>query len=119
MSARLSRWTVFAVLVVGLGGLFFLPHPPSALVQPEARAQGARPKAGDRIPGQYIVVLKDQVTDPKGEARGMGKKGGFAPRHIYTHALKGFSARLTQAQLANVLADPRVQYAEQDQVVTA
>jgi subtilisin family serine protease len=64
--------------------------------------------------GQYIVVFEDDVTNPRGLANALARAHGFAPRHVYEVALKGFAARLP-APVAEMLAlDPDVAYVEQD-----
>ncbi len=66
------------------------------------------------VPGQYIVVFEDDVTDPRGLANALARRNGFAPRHVYESALKGFAARMP-APVAEMLAlDPDVAYVEQD-----
>ncbi len=64
--------------------------------------------------GQYIVVFADDVADPRGLANALARRNGFAPRHVYEFALKGFAARMP-APIAEMLAlDPDVAYVEQD-----
>lgn len=75
-------------------------------------------KAGG-IPGQYIVVLKDDVDDQNSaEGQLVGQNGGTLT-YSYRHALKGFAARLSTDAVARVARDPRVRYIEQDQPVHA
>src|SRR5437868_970384 len=78
-------------------------------------------KVEKSIPGQYVVVLKDNV--PASEVASIaasltGAHGGSA-KHIYTHALKGFSVALPEAAAAALSRDPRVDYVEEDGVVSA
>jgi len=79
-----------------------------------AGTAGAAGKAGDVIPGSYIVVVKDG-SDPAAvaDARGANTK------HVYRQALNGFSAKLTDAQVARLRASKKVAYVEKDRVVTA
>ena len=65
-----------------------------------------------KAPSRYIVVMKPGV-DASAVARGHG----VAASHIYTHALKGFAAPLSPAQLQALATDPRVAYVEPDLVV--
>src|SRR5688500_497982 len=46
------------------------------------------------VAGEYIVVLHRGA-----EPRGVAAAAGVSPRHVYTAALSGFSARLSGAQL--------------------
>ena len=69
------------------------------------------------IPGQYIVVLEDDVrAAPVAAAHARSGARVFA---VFGAALKGYAARLTPAQLATVRADPRVAWVEADQTVVA
>ncbi len=88
--------------------------------------------AGDAevIPGQYIVVLKDDAPEVaaargrSGEAmRAVAEK--LASRraarvgHVYSAAIRGFSAKMTEADARAMANDPEVAFVEQDQVMHA
>ena len=83
------------------------PSTVSATVQPE------------HIAGQYIVVFKDEVSDPAGLATRLAGAHGAALRHVYRHALKGFAAGMSDAAAAALARNPLVAYVEQDQVMHA
>ena len=86
------------------------------------------------IPGQYIVVLKDdavgtssndsyaeKVKKVKAVGQGVLRSRGARPEamgYAYGHALKGFSATLTAQEAKQLRADARVAYVEQDQIIT-
>jgi hypothetical protein len=87
--------------------------------------------AGDLIPGAYIVVLRDkplQLTAANyGQAQARTDANALLARHaipeaavdhVYGSALRGFSARLGQAEVQRLANDPTVAYIEQDSVVT-
>ncbi|MBF9143033.1 S8 family serine peptidase [Hymenobacter properus] len=91
-------------------------------------------RADDLIPGQYIIVLKDNAvaTDPtdtyadkvgkvraaaQGLLRGRGLQAS-AVGNAYGHVIKGFSARLTGHEAAALASDGRVAYVEQDKIVS-
>jgi subtilisin family serine protease len=76
-----------------------------------ASAQG---KAGDAIPGSYIVVV-EQGNDPKAVADGEKAKA----KHVYRAALNGFAAELSDDQVAKLRKSKKVAYVEQDRVFTA
>lgn len=82
-------------------------------------AQTSMAHAAGIIPGQHIVVLKDGAEAPGVIANDMKARHGVAPRHIYSHALRGFSAAIPDARLDAVRNDPRVAYVEPDIEVTA
>ncbi|MEQ1692248.1 MAG: S8 family peptidase [Gemmatimonas sp.] len=73
--------------------------------------------AGTAVAGSYIVVLKSApgLARAAESARGLGVS---TVRHEYNRALRGFSARLTDAEVTRIARDPRVAYVEQDQVFT-
>ena len=69
-----------------------------------------------RAPG-FIVVF-DSGVDASAEVRRLADLYGFTPRHVYTHALQGFSAELTPATLAAIRCETSVNYASFDGVVS-
>jgi subtilisin family serine protease len=72
---------------------------------------------GQPIAGSYIVVLKDApgLARAAEVARGLGVS---ALRHEYNSALKGFAANMSDADAARIARDPRVDFVEQDQIVS-
>jgi aqualysin 1 len=91
-----------------------------ALVAGTVAAAATPTAAGaQEIPGQYIVVLKEQASAPsaaKAKTR-VRNRGGTVQRE-YSRVLKGFSAKLSEAALAEVESDPAVAYVEPDRVIT-
>lgn len=73
-----------------------------------------------RIANQYIVVLKDDVTDIDAEALRLARDfgGDRNEGHTYHNAIKGFSVRMSEQQAARLANDPRVDYVEEDGVVS-
>ena len=77
------------------------------------------PMSAQVIPGQYIVVFK-RSAPPSAEAmRSVIPMPGVQVRHVYVAALNGFAGRLSDEALAQLAADPNVDYIEQDQVMSA
>jgi subtilisin family serine protease len=70
------------------------------------------------IPNQYIVVFKNEVTDAPGLARKLAADAGATIGHSYSHALKGFSAHLSEQAAAAIARQPAVAYVEADQEFT-
>ncbi len=64
------------------------------------------------VPGQYLVLFDDDVADPAGLAAGLGQAHGLRLRHVYRHALKGFSAQIPDAAVEALRRNPRVRYVE-------
>src|SRR5689334_23676516 len=77
------------------------------------------PAQPEIISGQYIVVFKNEVTDVEGLAQSLIRAHGATHRHTYSHALKGFAARMSDVAAAAIARNPRVAYVEQDQVMHA
>ena len=65
-------------------------------------------------PDSYIVVLKDNVSDPGAVAREHGRRHGANVGSVYSHALKGYSARISDGRVDSVRADSRVARVERD-----
>jgi subtilisin family serine protease len=79
-----------------------------------AGTAGAAGKAGDVIPGSYIVVVKGG-NDPAAVADGRTAR----TQHVYRRAINGFAAKLSAAQVTKLRSMKRVAYVEPDRVVTA
>jgi subtilisin family serine protease len=79
-----------------------------------------RQRAEKRIPNQYIVVLKDDAVDVEGEAIRLSREFGGDRNggHTYQRALKGFSVRMPEQQALRMADDPRVEFVEEDGVVS-
>jgi subtilisin family serine protease len=77
-------------------------------------------RADKRIANQYIVVLKDDVVDVDAEALRLARDfgGDRNEGHTYHKAIKGFSVRMPEQQAARLANDPRVEYVEEDGVVS-
>ena len=83
-------------------------------------AKFRRLAADKRIPGQYIVVLKDDVADVDLEATRLSRDfaGEREGGQTYHKAIKGFSVRMPEARAAKLADDPRVAFVEEDGVVS-
>jgi subtilisin family serine protease len=114
----MRRATPFALAALALAAAACSTDKPTGVHEPEALAAGMAPlyraAPGSAIPGQYIVVLKDNGSPVRA-----AKLVSAAPRRTFTHALNGFAGELTQAQLNALRHDPTVAYIEEDQVVHA
>jgi subtilisin family serine protease len=66
------------------------------------------------IPGQFIVVMRDQTAAPGNVLTFVAERPGVV-LHTYTRAVRGFAARLNELEVAALRADPDVAYLEQDQ----
>ena len=83
--------------------------------QPQAESQGGKGKV---VPGQYIVVLKDNQDADKVSKEHKDKLGAEV-KHVYKNAIKGYAAKLSDDKLQKVKNDSRVLYVSEDRVVEA
>ncbi|MFB6523279.1 S8 family serine peptidase [Streptomyces sp. NPDC056401] len=58
----------------------------------------------------YIVVLKDGAGDPATTSKRLAQRYGAAPTAVFRHALKGYAARLTDAEATALRADSAVRF---------
>ncbi len=79
-----------------------------------------RMRADKKIANQYIVVLKDDVSDVDGEAHRLARDFGGDRNngHTYNRAIKGFSVRMNEQQALRLADDPSVAFVEEDGVVS-
>jgi aqualysin 1 len=66
----------------------------------------------------YIVILDDNVGEPAAYAGKHAKKHGLSVGHVYSHALKGYSAEVPSNRLDELRSEPGVDYVEPDGTVT-
>ncbi len=74
--------------------------------------------AGQSVPGQYIVVLRDNA-DANAEAARASNSQGVAVDQVYEFALKGYAFRGSAAAAAAIARNPNVQFVTEDRVVEA
>ncbi|SEM73715.1 serine protease [Stigmatella aurantiaca] len=82
-------------------------------------SRGLLRTGGEWVPGQYIVVLKEPLAGagPVGVeagARGLAARHGVQVERTYTHALRGFLVRASEAQAQQLAAEPSVKYVVED-----
>src|SRR4029079_6599340 len=73
-----------------------------------------------RIANQYIVVLNEDVSAVDAEALRLARDfgGDRNEGHTYHQAIKGFSVRMSEQQATKLANDQRVDYVEEDGVVS-
>jgi subtilisin family serine protease len=74
--------------------------------------------SSQKVPNQYIVVLKDDVANVDSVASKASTDHGVTIQHTYKAALKGYAAVIPPGQLAKIQADPNVVSVVQDEIVT-
>lgn len=88
--------------------------------QQEFQLRGPAASQSAKVPGAYLVTLRDDVQDVDDIAKSLGIKANGKLNHIYKSALKGFAIDgLSDEAAALLAADPRVTRVEADQVMTA
>jgi subtilisin len=71
------------------------------------------------VPGQYIVVFKDDVADSSTASDEIVQKHGLGLSHKYESVIKGFAATIPAARLDDVKKDSRVAFISEDRIVSA
>ncbi|MET0645984.1 MAG: S8 family serine peptidase, partial [Pyrinomonadaceae bacterium] len=96
----------------------------SASPAPKVKGQKLHKKA-KAIPGNYIVVLDDTAAGEPGAFSQAGQLTdvlvsayGGKVKHLYKAALNGYSAEMTEEEALALSEDPRVQFVEEDTIVT-
>ncbi|HET7830328.1 MAG TPA: S8 family serine peptidase [Candidatus Limnocylindrales bacterium] len=106
---------LFALAAAPLGTA--APVAASAAPPLQAGAGAVEPSAKADPKDRWIVVYRDGA-DVK-QANGRAKGRGIAMDRKYSKALKGYAAKLTGKQLAQVKADPDVAFVAQDGIIRA
>src|SRR5215210_1428219 len=104
------RIRALAVAVAVVAGLMAVAGPAFA-----ANRNGA----ASIVPGSYIVVLDDSVRSVSNQLAEHERRDGVHARHVYRTALKGYSAKLTPAQVRDLESDPQVASIEPNRIVHA
>jgi subtilisin len=74
----------------------------------------------NKIPNQYIVVLKQNVHDSPEAAALHAKNQGAQILHIYEHAIRGFAIKISNEKVLEAIKrNPNVDFVEQDMTVQA
>ena len=111
MSRLPTRRVGSRLLAVAAAALF----PVAALSVPAAAAV---PPAGPQsVPGAWIVTLEPDASS-RGVSDEHARRYGARVDHVYSSALNGYAAQMSDQAAARVAQDPRVASVERDQVVT-
>ena len=101
-------------LLVGLFGPFSAHAITDLLLQvPEELLDDAN--------SSYIFIFQDHVSagEVRGQARHLTKQAGGVLRHVFSKAIKGFSATLSAAAAEKIAANPKIAYYEPNQIYWA
>jgi subtilisin len=102
---KISYGVTVLLLVALCISLFGLPNAESAV------------NAGEKIPGQYIVVLKEDANTESAAAE-LAESHGLGHLYTYRHALHGFAATIPAERLSAVKNDSRVAFVSEDRTVS-
>ncbi|HEV8659301.1 MAG TPA: S8 family serine peptidase [Thermoanaerobaculia bacterium] len=72
----------------------------------------------NKVKDQYIIVFEDRVADVDAVADDLVKGHNGHKDHVYTKAIKGFSANFSEKDAEDIANDPRVKYVEEDSIVS-
>ena len=85
---------------------------------PAAARAGAGPAKAATNP-RYIVLYKRSLASVTNETNGLERSEGFKSERRYAHAVKGFAARLSTAQVHTLKDDPQVVSVTADRTIQA
>ena len=72
----------------------------------------------DLIPGQYVIILSDDIVRVPDVASEMAKTHAATLEFVYQKAIKGFSIHMSAQAASRLAGDARVKYIEQDRWVS-
>jgi subtilisin family serine protease len=98
-------------------GSSFLYTPADAIGNDSLQSKGTILRNAQRVPGQYLVVLKDGV-EPASAAQELAAAHNGNIGFIYRHAVNGFSISVPEAAAVAISKNPRVKYVEEDGLVS-
>ena len=118
MMKRRSSYKQLLFAAVALFAVTSLITSPSLQASGVSAAQASLKGAPDeKIPNQYIVVLKDNAQDGPNEVANQARESGAEVLYVYQYALKGFAVRASAQALEHIKNNPNVDHVEQDQLV--
>jgi subtilisin family serine protease len=113
---------------VSLAAILLLCAAATLTHTPTSRGQKTKSKIQKKarpVEGQYIITFQKWVAQPGEDsfvstlAQDIISQHGGKLKHVYSHALRGFSAELSPEAAEALTDDPRVEAVEEDGVVTA
>src|SRR5256885_9344308 len=110
------RGLLWPLVTVAVWAGFALPMGDAAFAAPaEGSVRGAN--AAGTVKDGYIVVLKDRAASAgkvRGTAEALMRRYGGTVRQSFASTVRGFSARMTEAQAKRLARDPHVAHLEHD-----
>ncbi len=114
-----SRLRVASAIGAAAIGVAVVLTARSAQAAPVADGQALGTDSPNAIAGSYIVAFKDKAMSPSSvgvTAASLARQHGGTVVATYSSALRGFSARMSEAAARRLAAHPEVAYVEQDQM---
>jgi subtilisin family serine protease len=117
---QMKKTAFLIIAALFCAGLWF-----NAPVSSQGHKEKVR-KNANKIENNYIVVLDDSVVGERGEysiagymADDMARSYRGKVKHVYKHALNGFSVEMSEADAEAMSQDYRVAFVEEDGIMTA
>ncbi len=118
MSIRsVSYWKVGGLGLGALAAVVAVTLPPTAAAAASPEGTVRYATSARAVVGSFIVVLKNGRTLDEATATTLTTRYGGRVDRIYTAAVHGYAARLSDQGARRLAADPAVSYVEQNQVV--
>ena len=114
----MNRSALLLLAGIGLAACQDQAGPVTPIIETELRTSDATALGAEAIPEQYIVVLRNDVSDVNAAVVRLIDAYGGTKRFTYSRALKGYSVRMSDAAAAAVARDPMVAYVEQDRTIS-
>lgn len=119
---RISAFTIIAGAIAITACTDTAAPPAPSETDVAQGAQGPLPRferaRGRGVPGQYVVVFRQQVADADGESDQLVRANFGQRLHVYTGVMRGFAARLSPAAIEALSRNPRIELIEEDQEYT-
>ncbi len=78
---------------------------------------GGAPASAQPIPGQYIAVFAEDVSNAGDAARELGNQFNVNVSYVYRHSIRGFAFSGAEQAAEALARNPRIAYVEPDQLV--
>lgn len=115
-----KRWPNAAMLATATAMIATAVAGPAAAAAPSGDIRMA--DSATAVAGSYVVVLREspalQTNGIATTAQRLAAENHGTVRHVYTAALHGFAARMSDADARRLATDPAVDYVQQDQTVS-